>query len=322
MANKLSYERYSWFDAKVRAQRFPNARKLADHFEISRKQAQRDIEFMEERLGAPLSYSAEHRGYHYSESGYQLPPVWLTEEEVLALCVAVRLAAAVPDKGLKAFLHNFLEKFITLRSTLHSAVIKGMDEKISVKNMGYYKVEEAVFHQVVAALFQENAVRITYRTPYTMEVTERLVQPLHLVCYMGNWHLIAFCTLRGELRDFALSRITRIERAEEQIAMPEGFPSIKKYIRQSFGVMAGESTRNVVLRFGSSVAPRIAEQVWHEAQQMANNEDGSLHLTFPVSGFEEVAREVLKYGAEVEVLAPEELREIVQAEIQKMAQIY
>ena len=52
MAKKLSYERYAWFHGRVKSSRFPNAAHLAAQFEICRKQAQRDVEFMRERLNA------------------------------------------------------------------------------------------------------------------------------------------------------------------------------------------------------------------------------------------------------------------------------
>lgn len=322
MASKLSYERYCWFDSQVRTEQFPNAKKLAEWSEISQKQAQRDIEFMRDRLNAPLLFSHEENGYEYTEAGYQLPPIWLNEEEVLALCVASRLAGAVPDQRLKSFLHHFVETFMTFRSAAPPPGLQEVEEKISVKNVGYSKVEEPIFHQVVGALFENRAMGITYRTPYTGEASERLIQPLHLLCYMGNWHLIAFCTLRGELRDFTLSRIARIEQGEARIDLPVGLPSIKDYIRQTFGVITGPCSAQVVLKFQPAVAARVSEQIWHDAQQMTMNANGTLQLTFPVAGFEEVAREVLKYGAEVEVVAPDELREIVRQEIRKMAGIY
>lgn len=322
MAAKLSYERYCWFDGQVRAKQFPNARKLAEHSEISPKQAQRDIEFMRDRLGAPFLFNHQHKGYEYTQSGYQLPPIWLNEEEVLAFCVAARLAAAVPDKRLKNFLHEFLEKFMTFRSASPLPNINEMEEKISVKNIGYYKVEEAIFHQMVGALFENRAIRITYRTPYTGETSERLIQPLHLLCYMGNWHLIAFCTLREELRNFTLSRIEKIEQGTAKIDLPESLPSVKKYIRQAFGVITGPFSAEVALRFRPALAARVSEQIWHDSQQMSMDDDGSLELTFPVAGFEEVVREILKYGADVEVVAPEDLREMVREEIQRMTKIY
>lgn len=84
MGKKLVYERYHWFHGQTRAGRYPNARKLSEKFEISEKQAQRDKEFIRDRLYAPLLYNAFEKGYEYENVGYELPPIWLKEDELLA----------------------------------------------------------------------------------------------------------------------------------------------------------------------------------------------------------------------------------------------
>jgi predicted DNA-binding transcriptional regulator YafY len=322
MAKKLSYERYVWFHGRVKAGRFPNAAHLAAQFEISRKQAQRDVEFMSERLGAPLHYDAERRGYAYEDGNYELPPVWLKEEELHALCLALRLSAAIPDQDLKRSLHRLMENFLSLRSADTPPGVRDMEEKVSVKNVAYSRVPEPVFHAVVGALFGDRTLKITYHTPHKNETTERIVRPLHLLCYMGNWHLIAYCSLRGQVRDFALSRIRTVQPCAAPLALPPDLPPIKEYLRRNFGVITGKGSTDVVLRFTPGVSPWVAEQEWHEAQEITVGKDGSLCLCFPVSGFVEVAREILKYGSAVEVLEPRELRDTIREEIRKMGTLY
>ena len=65
MGDFLVFERFVWFDTQVRQKRFPNARKLADRFELSRKTAQRNIEYMRDRLMALLEYGPSKKGYYY-----------------------------------------------------------------------------------------------------------------------------------------------------------------------------------------------------------------------------------------------------------------
>jgi len=56
MGVKNIYERFVWFDNQVRAKKDPNTTTLAEQFEISTKTAQRDIDFMRDRLNCPLQY--------------------------------------------------------------------------------------------------------------------------------------------------------------------------------------------------------------------------------------------------------------------------
>ena len=322
MASKLAYERYYWFHGQVKGKSYPNATILAKRFELSSKQAQRDIEFMRDRLNAPFIYSHNRRGYEYLNTDYELPPVWLKEDELLAFCLALRLATTLPDKELKDSLRHLLEKCLTFRSLDPMHGLKEMQEKVSVKNIQYYNVNEAIFHTVISALFRSTPVNISYHTPHKDETTERVILPLHLLCYMGSWHLIAFCTLRGELRDFALSRVKTIEPFAQKVKLPDSLPSIKGYIRKNFGLMSGNKSIEVCLKFTPEVSHWISEQIWHKGQEVSHRNDGSLCLKFPVADFREVRREILKYGASVKVISPKDLRKEIKKEIQKMAKVY
>ena len=78
----------------------------------------------------------------------------------------------------------------------------------------------------------------------------------------------------------------------------------------------------VCLKFAAKIMPWVSEQIWHPEQEQTLNSDGSLCLSFPVADLREVKREILKYGAQVEVLSPEALRKEVKDEIEKMTWIY
>lgn len=73
--------RIQWIDAQIRSGRYPNARSLAAAFEISRRQALRDFEYLRDSLGAPLEYSAVHRGYIYTTDSFTPPGAYVTESE-------------------------------------------------------------------------------------------------------------------------------------------------------------------------------------------------------------------------------------------------
>lgn len=75
-----AYQRIVWFHNRVNGEKFPNARLLAGCFEISLRQAHRDIEYMRDSMNAPLVYEAKERGYRY-EKEYVLPSFFLSEGE-------------------------------------------------------------------------------------------------------------------------------------------------------------------------------------------------------------------------------------------------
>ncbi|MEW6219090.1 MAG: hypothetical protein AB1634_06080 [Thermodesulfobacteriota bacterium] len=75
MGEQIFLEHFLWFDQRVREGKYPNARHLADEFEVTHKTAQRHIEYFRDRLLAPLVFDHRRRGYSYSQPDFQLPVV-------------------------------------------------------------------------------------------------------------------------------------------------------------------------------------------------------------------------------------------------------
>ncbi len=322
MASKIIYERFLWFHNQAKEVRYPNAGTLAARFEISRKTAQRDVSFMINRLFAPLVYVPEKRGFMYEDASYELPGSWLSEEELTSLIVSYRLASTIPDKALKTSLKAFLCQILSQHSPKRPVSVTGLGEKVSVKNIEYSLADGKIFQQVLDALLQDRPVSIEYYSPHTDACTLRDILPLHLLHYMGSWHIIAHCSLRGEIRDFVLSRIRTIGICDASISARVTPSSVKDYIRENFGIFSGKEVREVAIRFSAEIAPWIAEQVWHPRQKAERAPDGSLSLTFPVADFREIKREILKHGSNAEVIAPLSLRDEIKKEIEKMKNLY
>ena len=322
MGERLKYERFLWFHDRVKASKYPNARHLAERFEISPRTAQRELDFIRDRLRAPLEYDHARKGYYYTDYSYELPSSWYSEESVISFALAVRLASTIPDTRIKNELYDFIGKVFNISHHHAELDIREMSKKISVKNVEYSRVNEEYFHAIVNALFQGTPISISYYSPHSKKETQRTVLPLHLVQYMGNWHLIAFCSLRNDMRDFALSRIKAIAVSDKSIRLPDDLPPVKEYTRKHFGIMQGGKTRKVCLRFSASIADWIQEQIWHHEQELSLKKNGSLELRFPAAAFNELTKRILSYGSDVKVVSPKSLADEVKAEIKKMGKIY
>lgn len=322
MSDRLKFERFLWFHTQIKANKSPNASHLVDYFEISSRTAQRDIEFFRDRLNAPLKYNHQHRGYSYTDDSYELPAQWVSESNILALSLAVRLASTIPDRALKDQLCRLIDQIPIQAKDKSTPCLEQLNTKISVKNIEYSQVDRDIFRQVVEALFAESSLQISYYSPHTGTTTTRTILPLHLMHYMGSWHLIAWCGSRRDLRNFALSRIQTIGPVTENIPLPDNLPDLKEYTRQHFGIMKGGSSTTVSLRFSARTTPYIKEQVWHPQQRSTVNADQSLTLEFPVADFRELTKTILSHGADIKVVEPLELKHRVQAEIEKMTKIY
>lgn len=320
MGDQLFLERFVWFDNEARRERFPNASTLAVQFEISTKTAQRSIDHFRDRLQAPLEYEVSHKGYFYTDPTFQLPIIRISEEELLALLISRKLITEASAGSLADELGSVSKRL----SSLLAANLPGRarpEDAFSFRWKNISPTDPLTFKIVTSALLQGKLLTFCYYSPTADDCTMRTVEPHHMVNYMGNWHLIAFCHLRNDWRDFVLGRMTlcQVEGKAFQIRDKEEW---QPYLQNTFGIFQNKESFNVVLRFTPERSRWIKGEIWHEEQSEEVMGDGSLVLAIPASHEAEIMMEILKHGSHVEVLAPDWLREKVAKEIQSAVNIY
>lgn len=320
MGDHLTIHRYQWFDRKVRSGCYPNATDLAERFELSKKTAQRCIESLRDRLEAPLEYDRSKKGYFYRDTNFQLPASDVTQEEILAVLVAKNMLSASAGGTVSNTIYDFSKKLIG-----HSGLIgfdhEKLDELFSSAWHEYAPAQGSVFQLVMRALIDSQPLEFSYTSPQSPEITKRVVEPHHLQHYMGSWILIAFCRLRKRWRKFMLSRMADIQIVEKYFT-PRSKLQWQKHLEGGFGIFQGGEKVQVVLRFNSFRASWIKEQVWHVDQKLKDTSGGGVLLSFPACSLHEVKMKVLQFGADVEVIEPEDLRESITEEIAKIRNFY
>jgi predicted DNA-binding transcriptional regulator YafY len=320
MSYALYQERLFWFDRRVRNGRYPNARQLAEKFEISHRTAKRLITFMRDRLCAPLVYDARRRGYAYEDTSFELSQIPIAQEELLAILMARRLLSETAGGFISDAIRRFGDKLMADTASLGLAPDR-LRECFSASWHGHSPVSADVFQAVCSALVESRPLEIEYRSPCTTESTRRVVEPHHLRYYMGSWVLFAWCRLRGDWRMFFLSRICSLAIMEETFD-PRPFREWQAVLDSAFGLYHSGEHTPVVLRFRPERARFVREQVWHADQRMRDLPDGGLRLSFPVADFAEVKMMILGFGADVVVEEPEALQREVVEEIGRMTGVY
>lgn len=313
MGDQLFLERFIWFDNEARNGRFPNATKLAEQFELSTKTAHRSIDYFRDRLQAPLEYDGSCKGYFYTDLSFQIPITRVSQDELLALLISRKLITEASAGCLGDELGHISARL----GSLLAASLPGKahpEEAFSFRWKGINPTDPIIFQNATAALIQGRLLTFCYYSPSSSACTMRTVEPHHMVNYLGTWHLIAFCHLRNEWRDFVLGRMTicKVE-AEEFAIRPK--QEWQPFLEDTFGIFQNKKSFNVKLRFSPERSRWIRGEVWHEGQTEELLEDGSLLLTIPVSHETEIMMEILKHGSHVVVLEPEWLREKVAAEL-------
>lgn len=320
MSFALYQERLTWFDRRVRDGRYPNARQLAEKFEVSHRTAKRLIRFMKDRLRAPLVYNARRRGYAYEDDSFELSRIPIAQEELLAVLMARRLLSGTAGGFISDAIRRFGDKLMADSAALGLSPER-LKERFSASWHGHSPVSAETFQSVCAALTDSRPLETAYKSPAADHPTRRVLEPHHLRYYMGSWVVFAWCRLRSDWRIFFLSRMLSFAVLEETFK-PRPFREWQRVLDGAFGLYHSENHTPVVLRFTPERARFVRDQVWHADQRMRDLPDGGLRLSFPVADFGEVKMMILGFGADVAVEEPAALRREVAEEIGRMAGVY
>ncbi|NLC71151.1 MAG: WYL domain-containing protein [Desulfuromonadaceae bacterium] len=321
MSDGINMDRFLWFDGQIQAGRFPNARTLAEHFEVSNRTAQRAIERFRDRFDAPLEYDSDRHGYYYTDPAFQIPLMQVHQQEILALLVAGNLLSHAAGGFISRAVGKFGKRLLTRTEEIGLSE-KRLAEAFSAYWHGFAPASAETFRRCADALLKNHLLSFDYRSPQPLrEAARRTIEPHHLRHYMGSWMLIAFCLDRKDWRTFALSRISGLK-IEKETFVPRSKEEWRSHVEGGFGIFQGGRLIPIRLHFTPTVAPWIRERHWHPAQGIEELADGGLILSFPVADFREVKLHILQYGAEVEVVEPAELRDEIAAEIDRMKVLY
>lgn len=318
------FARIYYIDQQLRHQRYPNVPKLAEKWEVHRRTVERDIEFMRDRLGAPIAYSRHKMGYYYTEKDFQLPAVNLTEGELVTLFLGQKLLNQCAGTALENDVRNAIEKICLFLPQGFSVDFDTLEQAISFDVQplrGQEQQVAQVYRQLAIAIQNKKVVQVTYHSMWRNATETRYIDPYHLRYFQGAWYLIGYCHLRKDIRIFALDRIKDFNETDNTFTPIRDF-SLRDYLQSSLGIEVGNSLEEVVIKFDRHQARWIRERRWHPSQALEPQQDGSLILRLTVSGLGEVKRWVMSFGSHAEILAPAGLREEIKQEIEAMQQIY
>jgi len=183
-------------------------------------------------------------------------------------------------------------------------------KRIRILHMAARTERPEHFEAVASATIKRQRVEINYRARYNDEETLREVSPQRLVYYRGNWYLDGWCHLRDGLRSFSMDRISKAEMLTQK-AKPIAEKTLNEVLASSYGIFSGKADKRAVLRFTPKQARWVASEQWHPKQVSQFDKDGSYLLEFPYSNDGELVMDILRYGPDVEVVSPAQLRKSV-----------
>ncbi|MEM9998430.1 MAG: YafY family protein [Bacteroidota bacterium] len=297
------------------------SRDLSEHFGVSRRTIFRDLRTLGES-GVPLTY-AEGGGYEILE-GYQLPPLMFSAREAATLLVGLEFAKLQPDASLKSDADAVALKIRSVLPEQVRSYIDRLQESTvltpylqDMNPTGANDEEEGKWYALSEAVARQRVVKMDYYVLSRDEVTERNVNPLGLVYYADHWNLIAYDLLREDIRNFRLDRIRAMKVRMRTFERPRGF-DLMEHLRER-----GTSPNNLRMRvWFAERAYRWARRGIPADIEEEVQRDGGTEVTFYFENPDYVARWLLRWGADADVLEPQVLKDCVREKALSLATQY
>jgi predicted DNA-binding transcriptional regulator YafY len=311
-------ERFYRIERLLRERKVVPRHVFLDALEVSLATFKRDLEYLRERLEVPIEWNADKGGYELgSDRKVELPGLWFNDSEIQALLVMDAMLADLSPgllEGHVAPLRARLEMLLEEGQVAPNEVRK----RVRVLRQAARTLPPGVFEVVAAATLKRRRLAIAYAARSTAEATERVVSPQRLVLYRDNWYLDAWCHLRDGLRKFSVDAISAPAMLDEK-AKSVDMKAVERELDRGYGIFAGRNVEWATLRFTPARARWVAHERWHAAQRGRFEPGGAYVLELPFSDTRELMMDILKYGADVEVLGPASLRAAVADEVRRMA---
>jgi len=300
------------YKALFEAKRLVTRADMMEVAEVSLATFKRDIAKLRDQMGMPIMFDKDRGGYYLDRNNLstEMPGLWFNPEELVALLTIQRLIEQL-EPGLVGLKLQPLRKKLT---DLLQA--KGLGEteianRVRLTFAGKRQLELKAFEQVALATISRKQIKVTHLNRERTERVERIISPQELVHYRDNWYIDAWCHLRNGIRSFGLDAIEDVQILDAP-AQEVGTAELRRVTQGSYGIFAGQPTEWAVLRFTKYRAQWVEGELWHPQQMAIREPDGSYLLKVPYSDDRELLGDILRFGADVQVLEPKELRAKVQ----------
>ena len=280
------------------------APELAEHFEVSRRTINRDIEDLC-KAGIPIQTTQGVGGGISIMSGYRMDRTILTSRDMQMILAGLRSLDSVSGSS---YYSQLMEKIQAGSSELVSG-----KESVLIDLSSWYKATLAPkISMIQDAIESRHLIKFKYFAPSGESV--RTIEPYYVVFKWTSWYVYGWCLKRKDYRLFKLNRMDKVELTNKEfecrnVPLPD---------------MSAELLypRNIKVRalFDADMKWRLVEEFGMECY--SETKDGKLLFEEYYSDMDNLVSWMLTFGDKVEVLEPEEVRERLKAMADNMIKVY
>ncbi len=281
----------------LQGRRVVRAEDMAAHFEISVRTVYRDLAALGE-VGVPIVAEA---GVGYSlVRGYHLPPVMFTAQEAGAIATGSVLVNQLTDASLRAPMQSALMKIRAVLPTEQQRHLENIERSISFPRSK--APDDANLIELQQALAQRRVIRIAYKGVKDEQARQRDIEPLFLIYYLERWHLLAWCRLRNEARDFRTDRIQSITLSKEVFP-----PRDELTYEKLHDLWHKEATSLTVTVHFKTLSAERARREWSWGVKSEKNVKDGAVLALSTGSYDWMTGWLLSFGPNATIIDPPEM---------------
>ncbi|MBO5239686.1 MAG: WYL domain-containing protein [Lachnospiraceae bacterium] len=252
---------------------------------------------------------------------FSMENVDLTIQDLMAISFMQQLVQQYEHTIMGKAAEEMLQKIASNTGNLNRKHLEELSKTIRFIDRNEWKnqdVKPEIEQMITAAIEKQNKIEIQYHSWNSDETTKRVIHPYSMTFIDQYLCVEGYCELRKELRTFRLSRIQNVTVLKEQFQIPETY---HKKEEDKFIYLGGKDKEQLIIQFDVETGRYIREYEAHRADRLTENEEGVL-FEKRTAITTEVIRWILRFGAGAKVVQPENLKEQIKIEIEKMKKLY
>ena len=298
----------------LKSKSFITRKELEATLEVSRATLTRDIEFLRSQLNAPLVFDQALMAYRLENgndfgSTHELPGMWFNETEIHALLSMESLLESIQPGLLTPHIAPLKQRLNSLLSQGNN-IPDEIRRRVLLLSATSRHLRLGHFETCSTATLSRNRLKLLHHDRHDDTLNRREVSPQRIVRYKENWYLDTWCHQREAIRTFSIDALHGAEIIDRP-AIDLSNEELDEVLASGYGIYAGAEVSWATLRFTPWQGRWTSNEVWHPEQRSHFDEKGRYVLEVPYSAATELIMDILKYGPEVEVLAPDSLRQDV-----------
>ncbi|NRA13753.1 MAG: WYL domain-containing protein [Crocinitomicaceae bacterium] len=264
---------------------------------------EKDMYAMKMEHDAPIKYSKLKKGYFYEDPNFTINDIPLTDNDMEAISFAAKTLMQFKDVELFRQFGSAIDKIVD-----HVAVSQDGDAQQFVQfEAGIADGGNEYLTSILEGVKLKRYLTFDYASFVTGELKPRKVIPLLLKQYRNRWYLISYDESKNDYITYALDRIEGLDVSKEVANRPTDFDP-DNYFKHAVGITSGNTAPSKILLKVSKVASKYIDSLpIHSSQKIVEMNDDHFVFSLRVNVSEELIREILSYGGDIEVLRPKEL---------------